>query len=311
MTNCRYHHHHHPISSHSHDDCDQEHHHNHDHSNIKDKKLLTISFIITFVVMIVEIIGGIYANSLALISDAVHMFTHSFALGLSLFAIVISAKNPNNAKTFGYFRAEILAAFINGITIALSVVWIIYEAIIRLLNPTEILATTTIIIAFVGLIVNIITGLILLKANHDNINIKSAFLHMMADAISSVAIVFGAVVIYFTNWYIIDTLLAVFVAIIIAKWAKGLLSDSIHILLEGSPFDANEIKCGILKEFPYIKDIHDIHCWEISHNYYYLTCHIVLDKIDEDLYNQTIIDVSKFLEHRFGIGHTTIQVEKD
>lgn len=305
---CKYNgnHHHHPISDKKKED---EHGHTHEHSALKDKKLLIISFVITFVVMIVEIAGGIYVNSLALISDAIHMFTHAFALGLSLFALIISTKEIDEEKSFGYFRAEVLAAFINGLTIALSVVWIVYEAIIRLLHPEEILASATIMIAALGLAVNIITGLILFRANHENINIRAAFLHMLADTVSSAAIILGAIIIYYTQFYILDTILALIVALIIAKWAKGLLRDSVHVLLEGSPYNTEEIRRAILKEFEYIVDVHDIHCWEISHSYYYFTCHIILDKKDEELYSRTIVDVSKFLENKFTIAHTTIQIE--
>lgn len=305
---CKYddNHHHHPLANKVHEEA---HGHSHDHSATKDKKLLKISFVITFVVMIVEIVGGIYVNSLALISDAIHMFTHAFALGLSLFALVISTKVIDEEKSFGYFRAEVLAAFINGLTIALSVLWIVYEAIIRLLHPEEILATATIMIATLGLVVNVITGLILLRANHENINIKAAFLHMMADTISSAAIIVGAVVIYYTQFYILDTILALLVALVIAKWAKSLLSDSLHILLEGSPYNTQEIRGAILEEFEYIADVHDIHCWEISHNYYYLTCHAVLDVKEQSLYSDTIVNVGRFLEQKFLIAHATIQIE--
>lgn len=305
---CKYsdNHHHHPILEKKREDA---HGHTHDHGTTKDKKLLSISFAITFVVMIVEIVGGIYVNSLALISDAVHMFTHAFALGLSLFALLIATKEIDEEKSFGYFRAEVLAAFINGLTIALSVLWILYEAILRLLHPEEILASATIMIAALGLVVNVITGVILFQANHDNINIRSAFLHMLADTASSAAIIVGAVVIYYTQFYLLDTILALIVALVIAKWAKDLLKDSVHVLLEGSPHNTQTIKSAILKEFDYIVDVHDIHCWEISHNYYYFTCHIILDKKDEELYNRTIVDVSKFLEREFTIAHTTIQIE--
>lgn len=305
---CKYsdNHHHHPISK---SKKEGEHGHTHEHGTIKDKRLLTISFVITFVVMIVEIAGGIYVNSLALISDAIHMFTHAFALGLSLFALLIAAKEIDSEKSFGYFRAEVLAAFINGLTIALSVLWILYEAVLRFLHPEEILASATIMIAALGLVVNIITGVILFQANHDNINIRSAFLHMLADTVSSAAIIVGAVVIYYTDFYLLDTILALIVALVIAKWAKDLLKDSVHVLLEGSPHDIESIRCAILEEFEYIVDVHDIHCWEISHNYYYFTCHIILDKKDEELYNSTIVDVSRFLEREFTIAHTTIQIE--
>lgn len=305
---CKYNdnHHHQPILKKKRED---EHGYSHDHTTTKDKKLLKISFVITFTVMIVEIVGGIYVNSLALISDAIHMFTHAFALGLSLFALVISTKVIDEEKSFGYFRAEVLAAFLNGFTIALSVLWIVYEAIMRLLHPEEILASATIIIATLGLVVNVITGLILLRANHDNINIKAAFLHMLADTISSAAIILGAVVIYYTQFYILDTILALLVAVVIAKWAKSLLSDSIHVLLEGSPYNTQKIRGAILEEFEHVVDVHDVHCWEISNNYYYLTCHVVLDSKEESLYDETIVNISSFLKQKFIIAHATIQVE--
>lgn len=299
---CKYNNEHKPLSSHDHD--------GHDHAHdVKDKRLLGISFAITFVVMFIEILGGIYVNSLALISDAVHMFTHAFALGLSLFALVISTKEMDERKSFGYFRAEVLAAFINGLTIALSVLWILYEAVERFIHPQEILSGTTIAIAALGLVVNIITGVILLGASHDNINIKSAFMHMLSDTLSSVAIIIGAVVIYYTDFYMLDTILAVVVAAVITKWAKGLLSDSVHVLLEGSPHNIDDIKSAVEEEFGHIKDIHDIHCWEISHNYYYLTCHVVLDSCDRELYERTISELNAFLHNRFNIAHATIQIE--
>ncbi len=309
---------HQPLKQHTHDHHhhDYDHDHGHDHSHHhhhhggENKKLLKISFVITFVVMFVEIIGGVYANSLALISDAIHMFTHSFALGLSLFAIVLAARDRDDRKTFGYFRAEILAAFINGLTIALSVLWIVYEAVIRFINPEEILTTATLIVALVGLVVNLLTGYILHKGDMDNINMKSAFFHMLADAFSSVAIIIGAVVIQYTNLYIIDTILALLVAVIIAKWAYGLLKDSVHILLEGSPIDTALLSEGIRESSKNVVDIHDIHCWEITNNYYHLSAHVAVANLDESSYAQTLEDISNLLRERFGIGHVTLQLEK-
>ncbi|MDQ1263625.1 MAG: Cation transporter [Campylobacterota bacterium] len=307
-TDCKYVHvHHHPLNKNTHEhDSHDEHHHDH---LPNDKKLLSISFFITFIVMFVEIIGGFYANSLALVSDAIHMFTHSFALGLSLFALSIASREANEVKSFGYYRAEVIVAFINGLTIALSVLWIVYEAVFRFLNPQEILTQTTFVIALIGLIVNIITGILLFRANQDNINIRSAFLHMMSDTLSSVAIIIGTVIIYYTQLYIVDTILALFVAAIIAKWAYGLIVNSIHILLEGSPVDVNKVKSAILEDFMDIIDIHDIHCWEISRNNYYFTAHIVVDSCNYESYEAMINLLSKYLQDNFNIGHTTLQFE--
>ena len=230
-----------------------------------DKKVLKWALAITLVTMFLEFFYGFLANSLALISDAIHMFTHSFALIISLVAILISAKAVNKIKTFGYFRAEILAAFINGLTIILSIAWIVYEAVERFLNPQPIDIKTAMIVAIIGLIVNIITGVILMQGDRENINLKSAFIHMLTDALSSVAIIIGYIVIHFTSWYFIDIILAVIVALIIGKWAIELLKNSTNTLMEGSPLDIDEVKNFIEKQNPNVK-LHDIHIWEIAQN---------------------------------------------
>lgn len=212
--------------SHEHHDHDHEHHHEHGHSHDHrsgDKKLLKIALIITFITMIAEFAAGFVSHSLALISDAIHMFTHSFALIVSLIAIILASKQAPLAKTFGYYRAEVLAAFINGITIVLSIVWILYEAVLRFLNPTVIDLKVASIVAIIGLVVNIITGVILMQGDRNNLNLKSAFVHMLSDALSSVAIIIGYIVIYFTQWYFIDIILAILVAFVIGKWAVGIL----------------------------------------------------------------------------------------
>jgi len=314
INNCQEYMHHHPIKTsqcnHTHHEHLHDHSHSHDHHHHapNDKKLLKLSFFITFSVMFIEIFGGIYANSLALISDAIHMFTHSFALALSLFALVIATKPRDEIKTFGYFRAEVIVALINGLTVALSVLWIIYEAIVRLIHPEEILSQTTIIVAIIGLVVNVITGLLLLRADQQNINIRSAFLHMLADAVSSVAIIIGAIVIFYTDIFVIDTILALLVAFVIAKWSYSLLKDSVHILLEGSPKDTKAIEKDILDNFPKILQISDIHCWEISSNYYFLIAHLVVK--DYENYDATISNISEYLQHKHNIGHITLQLQK-
>ncbi len=304
---------------HSHRPLIKDSHHNHSHKDGEthshdfrtlDKKLLKIALAITFITMIIELIAGIFANSLALISDAIHMFTHSFALAISLIAIILASKPAPLQKTFGYYRIEIVAAFINGLTIALSVIWIIYEAIERFINPEVIDMKITIITAIIGLIVNIVTGIILMQGDKDNINLKSAFLHMLADALSSVAIVIGAIIVLFTNWYIIDTILALLVALIIAKWSYTLLRDSINILLETSPIDIDIVK-KFLEENEKIIEAHDIHIWEITNNMYNLTTHIKLKSDSLDEYHKLIKELNHKLEHKFSIIHTTFQPEWD
>lgn len=293
-------HHHH----HNHD----EHEHHHDHRT-GDKKVLKIALVITFITMIAEFIFGFLSNSLALISDAIHMFTHSFALVISLMAIIIASKQAPINKTFGYYRVEVLAAFVNGITIVLSIIWIVYEAIERYFNPSVIDLKTAGIVAIIGLLVNIITGVILMQGDKENINLKSAFVHMLSDALSSVAIIFGYVIIYYTSWYFIDILLSLLVAFVIGKWAYSILKQSINTLMESSPIDIEEVKSSIEKKHTQILDIHDIHIWEITQDMYNLTAHIVIDIKDISEYEKILHDLNHTLEDKYAIVHATLQTE--
>ncbi|MCK5300865.1 MAG: cation transporter, partial [Thermoplasmatales archaeon] len=173
-----------------------------------EKKKLSLSLLITTIVMFVEIIGFFTTNSIALLSDAGHMFTHSFAIAISLIAIIIAKKPPCHHRTFGLYRAEILAAFINGIFLLLVVILIIWEAIQRLIHPEEVLGFQMLFIALIGLFVNIISIGILHGSHKENMNIRGVFYHMIADAISSVGIIFAAIIILFTGWNLIDPLVS-------------------------------------------------------------------------------------------------------
>lgn len=297
-------HHHHGHS------CEHDHGiggHTHDHRGT-DKKVLKWALGITLITMFLEFFYGFLTNSLALISDAIHMFTHSFALIISLIAIIIASKKAPISKTFGYYRTEVLAAFINGITIVLSIAWIIYEAVERFMNPQIIDLKTAIIVAIIGLVVNIITGVILMQGDKNNINLKSAFIHMLSDALSSVAIVIGYVVIYFTSWYFIDVILAVLVAIVIGKWAIDILKTSTNTLLESSPIDINEVKQYIEKNEK-VLELHDIHIWEITQDMYNMTAHVKINKKNLENYEEILHQINHNLKERFKIVHTTFQFE--
>jgi cobalt-zinc-cadmium efflux system protein len=298
------------IKVHSHHNHHDEHNHNHHHDHrTQDKKVLKIALVITFITMIAEFIFGFLSNSLALISDAIHMFTHSFALIVSLIAIVIASRKAPLDKTFGYYRIEVLAAFVNGITIVVSIIWIVYEAVDRYFNPSEIDLKTAGIVAIVGLVVNVVTGVILMQGDRENVNLKSAFIHMLSDALSSVAIIIGYIVIYYTSWYFIDILLALLVAFVIGKWAYSILKQSINTLMESSPININEVKEYIEKQHSDIIDIHDIHIWEITQDMYNMTAHILISKENSQEYNEILIRVNKSLEKEFSIVHSTLQFE--
>ncbi len=300
----KHHNHHHHSSGHS---CSHEHGHSHDHRG-GDKKVLKWALIITIITMFLEFFYGFLSNSLALISDAIHMFTHSFALIISLVAIVIASKKAPASKTFGYYRIEVLAAFINGLTIIASIFWIIYEAIERYLNPKIIDIKMAMIVAIIGLIVNVITGFILMQGDKNNINLKSSFIHMLSDALSSVAIILGYIIISLTSWYWIDMALAVMVSIIIGKWAMNVLRASTNTLLEASPLDINEVKTFIERNEK-VLDLHDIHIWEITGDMYNLTAHVKIDKSSLKDYKKLLKDINQNLKEKYKIVHTTFQFE--
>lgn len=297
------HHHHHHDHEHDH----HEHHHEHNHRKT-DKKVLKAALAITFITMFLEFFYGFLSNSLALISDAIHMFTHSFALVISLFGIIIASKKAPISKTFGYYRAEVLAAFINGIAIVLSIVWIIYEAYDRFINPQIIDLKTAVIVAIIGLIVNIIAGVILMQGDKNNVNLKSAFVHMLSDALSSVAIIIGYIIIYFTSWYFVDIILAIIVGLVIAKWAFDILKHSTNILLESSPLDIKEVK-DYIENNEKVLELHDVHIWEITGDMYNMTAHVKIDKKDFDKYEEILSQINHNLKEKFKIVHTTFQFE--
>jgi len=300
---------------HDHDAHDHGHHGHHGHASHQhdyrahDKSVLMVSFIITLTTMVAEIVGGLFTHSLALVSDGIHMFTHAFALGLSWGAIVLASRPPNIEKTFGYYRVEVVAAFVNGLTILFSAVWIVIEGVSRLITPEPVNIGVTLIIAIVGLVVNLITGAILLRGDQSNMNIRSSFLHMLTDTLSSVAIIIGLVLIHYTGWQMIDPLLALIVAAIILKWSWSLLRDSLHVLMEGSPIDVPALKEYVLHEFPDVLDIHDVHIWQISQRFNCLTAHVRIKPEAVGDYSSLVLRINASLREKFEIGHTNLQPE--
>jgi cobalt-zinc-cadmium efflux system protein len=294
---------------HAHHDSD-DHHDSHDHGyRSHDKSLLLIAFVITATTMVVEIVGGLVTHSLALVSDGIHMFTHAFALALSWGAIVLAARPANMEKTFGYYRVEVVAAFVNGLTILGSAVWIVVEGVTRLVTPEPVAIGATLVIAIAGLVINIITGAILMRGDQGNLNVRSAFLHMLTDTLSSVAIIIGLIVIHYTSWQFIDPLLALIVAVVIVKWSWSLLSGSLHVLLEGSPVDVGALRTHVLERFPDVIDMHDVHVWQISQRFNCLTAHVRIAPEALHDYASLVARINQSLQDRFDIGHTNLQPE--
>ena len=275
-----------------------------------NRKKLLLSLTITISVMIVEFIGGYLANSIALISDGWHMFTHSFAIMLALVAIIIATKPPCHHRTFGLYRAEILAAFVNGIFLIIVVIIIIIDAIERLLNPQDVLGFEMMIVAILGLVVNLVSIKILHGSHSHDVNIKSVFYHMIVDAVSSVGVLAAAIIIHYTGWFIIDPIVSLGISAVIIFWAYGIIKESTVILLEMTPVgvDLDSISDNLKLTFPEIRDIISIHCWTITTNMVVLTMHIdVQPGIDRDDLTNSIND---HLRTECNVVETTIQISK-
>lgn len=291
---------------------DDAHGHRHEYRQHERKRLIFASAI-TGGIFIVEIVGGILSNSLALISDAGHMLTHLFALLVSLFAVFFATKPPTEKKTYGFFRLEILAALFNGVTLVVIAAWIFYEAYRRFMHPETISSGKMFVIAVVGLIANVSCAYILKGDGHEHgighsLNLKSAFVHMLGDTVSSVGVIFGAVIIYFTGWFVIDPIISVVICVMILLWSYKLIMESVDVLLEATPKEINidEI-IKSLKEISGIDNAHDIHVWTITSGMYAMSAHI--DTKDMLISETTKLskEINGVVSKKFKIGHTVIQ----
>jgi cobalt-zinc-cadmium efflux system protein len=283
---------------------------NHKEYKISERKKLLISMAITFVVMIVEIVGGFLSNSIALLSDAGHMFTHFFALGISYIAIFLASMKPSYYRTFGLYRAEVIASLVNSIFLFIVTIVIIYESIIRLINPEPVQSMEMFVIASIGLGVNLLTIWILEGSNKEDRNIRSAVMHMVADALSSVAVVAGAVVIYFTGRTFVDPLLGMLISVLIVMWAWHLFADSIRVLLEIAPrhMSSNEIRQLLKENDSRIKAITDMHVVEITSGMYNFSAHVEIRGESLSEANEVINEINCLLKSKYSIDHTTIQI---
>lgn len=290
------------------------HHHNHTHNHVhtNNKKILTISFIIIGLFMIVEILGGFIANSLALLSDGLHMFSDTVSLGVALIAFIYAEKNATSTKTFGYKRFEVLAALFNGITLLIISGVIIIEAIRRFFNPIKVQSTEMFIISVIGLIVNIIVAIIMFKSGDTshNLNMRGAFIHVLGDLLGSLGAIIASILIYVFNFTIADPIASILVSIIILKSAIGISRSSLNILMEGTPSDVNldKIMSTIINHNE-IYNVHDYHVWTISNDMNALSCHAV---VSETMSVQDCEGLLKKIEHELlhlNIQHMTIQLE--
>lgn len=296
-------------------DCDTRkamgtHTHQHDSSTNDSQKRLLIALVITALMTVVEVIGGVLSNSLALLGDAAHMFTDTLALGLSLFAIRLAQRPADETKTYGYLRAEILAALANGTVLILISVYIFYEAYQRFLDPPDVEGGLMLGVAVIGLVANLIGISLLHTGNRQNLNVKGAFLHMLGDAFSSLGVIVAGVIIIVTDWGYADPIISILIGLLILKGASGLVLESVHILLEAAPKHLDMDRIGNeIGGIEGVKDVHDVHLWTITSGVYAMSAHLLIeDQLVSDCTG--IVDrVNETLKREFGIGHTTFQLE--
>ncbi len=283
----------------------------HDHATGNMRRVL-IALVLTGAFMIVEVIGGVISGSLALLADAGHMLTDTMALALAAVAFQVS-KRPADAKlTYGYQRFQILAAFVNGLSLILIVAWILYEAIDRFRNPSEILGNTMLLIATIGLVVNLVSFLVLHGGDRENLNIRGAAIHVAGDLLGSVAAIVAAIVIIYTGWTPIDPLLSVVVAILILRSAWVLVKRSAHVLLEGAPewLDLDTMQAQIISKVPSVVGIHHVHVWGLTPQDLMLTMHVRLQGAPSNP-TECIRHIKEVLKAEYGIGHTTVEIETE
>jgi len=287
-----------------------QHHHAPEVSN-KNQRVVLIGFLLTFGFMIAEVVGGILSGSLALIADAGHMFTDAAALALAWAGFHFGRRQGDDKRTFGYMRFEILAGFINAITLILLVGWIIYEAIQRLITPGPVLAGPMLIIATLGLVVNIGVFWMLSQGDRDHVNIQGAMIHVLGDLLGSVAAIVAAVAIYFTGWMPIDPILSLLISIIVLRSAWLLLKSSLNILMEGSPQNVvvSEMRAALIDKVHGVTGINHVHVWSITSGKPVATLEIQIE--DDGNPARIVRDLKASMAAEFGITHSTVEIDWD
>ncbi len=297
------------MHTHSHD----PHHgevHTHSHQTHLQRKFKFAVFV-TFCVFLGELIGGIWSGSLALLSDAAHVLSDVASLLISWLAIYLSTRPATSSRTYGYHRAEVFAAFVNGVSLIAISGWIFYKAYHRYMSPTEIKVTGMLIVACLGFLGNLLILWKLHGDSHGNLNVRSAMLHVIGDTLSSVAVVVGGVIIFWTSWYPIDAILSFLIGGIILFGAVNVTKEAVHILLENSPKNADahtvaEHLCSLES----VKEVHDLHIWSLCSNYSALSAHVVVDENTTLEPDRILKQINGELHQHFGISHTTLQLEQ-
>ena len=291
------------------------------HPNKTLENRFVLSMIFTAAILIVEVIGGFWTGSLSLLSDAAHVFMDVFALALSYLALRLSALPADDRHTYGYHRLEVIAALINGITLGAIAIEIFTESWTRWQNPTSIKSMEMLVIAVIGLVVNLVVAFVLGGHQHEHaegeeehdeaedLNVRSAYLHVLGDAISSVGVILAAMIIWLTGWNWLDPLMSVFIGILIVVSSWRVLKSSLHILIEGVPEHLSMEKIGqSMASVSGVQDVHDLHVWSICSGHIALSAHIITDNLPPAESDAIMTELKARLK-KFGIEHTTIQLE--
>lgn len=285
-----------------------DHGHAHVHPHGDGVRRLWIALALTGVFLIAEVVGGFLSNSLALLADAGHMLTDVGALGLSLFVAWFSRRPESDRRTYGYLRLEILAAFVNGATLLLLSAWIMVEAILRLREPEAVSGGLMLVVAILGLLVNIAAAWTLHPSSGGSLNIRGAYLHVLSDLLGSVGTVSAALLIRYTGWLIADPIASMFVTVLIVRSAWRLVRESVDVLLESTP---SHISLGAvraqLEAIPGIESVHDLHVWTVTSNHIAMSAHAIVREPERQQHVlEHILDAMRL----FGIDHVTIQLER-
>jgi cobalt-zinc-cadmium efflux system protein len=284
--------------------------HHHDHGDLKGKNLI-ITIVLNVIITVAQVIAGIISGSLALLSDALHNFSDVLALVIAKFANSLSAKDANYEKTFGYKRSKILAALFNSSVLVVIGTYLIYEAIVRFFNPQVVESNLVIYMAILSIVLNFASVVLLKDDSHDDVNIKSAYLHLLTDVMTSVAVLIGGLGMKYLGWFWIDPVITIIIAFYLIYMSYSLVFESIEILMQSTPkeIDLEKIKSEIEK-FDHITNAHHMHVWKLDDKDIHLETHIDFDAdLPLSVTSKMCEEISSLLREKFGITHTTIQSE--
>lgn len=285
------------------------HSHGHAHPKVTDEGRIAWAFVIIITFMVIEVIGGLLSGSLALLADAGHMVSDAVALGMSWAAIRVGRRPADAGRSYGYKRLEVLVAFVNALALFVVAGWIMFEAVQRFQSPVHVLGKTMLIVAVAGLLANIVAFLVLNGGNRENLNMRSAWLHVLGDLLGFVVTIIAAGVILWTGWSPIDPLLSVFVALMILRGAYGVLKESAHILLEGTPshLSVAAVRSDLLANVSGVTDVHHMHIWALTAEQPLVTLHARCAQGAEPA--PVIAAINARLREKFGVAHATVQID--